>query len=91
MVYDEGFAVDVGDFSYFAFSKFYKDGHDHKSDCSKTLIGWYHNKQENTMGCYKGFKIDGSSQINDEVKHEYVVQPKEYQSDVSESVETVAK
>jgi hypothetical protein len=43
MVYDEGFDVTVNDISYFAFSKFYKDGFDHKSDCSKTLLGWYHN------------------------------------------------
>ena len=40
------------------------------------------------MGCYKGAKEDGSSQINDEVKHEYVVQPKEYQSHSTETVAT---
>jgi len=43
MVYDEGFDVTVNDVSYFAFSKFYKDGFATKSDCSKTLLGWYHN------------------------------------------------
>jgi len=60
MVYDEGFDVTVNDVSYFAFSKFYKDGYDHKSDCSKTLLGWYHNTAENTMGCFRGHKADGS-------------------------------
>ncbi len=67
MVYDEGFEVDINNINYFAFSKFYKEGTAHKSDCSSTLVGWYHDKANNLMGCYTGKKSDGSEQINDEV------------------------
>jgi len=80
MIYDEGFDIIVGNTHYFAFSKFYKDGSDHKSDCSKTLVGWYHNTESGQKGCWKGEKSDGKSQINQEVKHAYVVQPKDQMS-----------
>jgi len=47
MIYDEGFEVDVDNMNYFAFSKFYKEGHEYKSECSKTLKGWYHDIKNN--------------------------------------------
>ncbi len=75
MVYDEGFDIQIGGIDYFAFSKFYKSGSEHKSDCSSTLVGWYHDKYNNMQGCFKGKKADGKEIINDEVKHAYVVQP----------------
>ena len=56
MVYDEGFGVEFGNVKYFAFNRFYDDGQEYKSDCSQTLIGWYHNLNNNRVGCYKGFQ-----------------------------------
>lgn len=73
MVYDEGFSVSVSNIDYFAFSKFYEEHGEHKSECSKTLVGWYHDWNNNQMGCYQGMKSDGSSQVNHELKHEYIV------------------
>lgn len=29
-----------------------------KSDCSKTLVGWYYNKMTNEKGCYRAYKSD---------------------------------
>lgn len=60
MVYDEGFDFTLNDVTYFAFSKFYEEDFDHKSDCSKTLDGWYHDLGKNEMGCFRGHKADGS-------------------------------
>ncbi len=58
MVYDEGFDIQLNGVDYFAFSKFYKEGRDHKSDCSSTLMGWYYDKANKMQGCWKGHKSD---------------------------------
>jgi cathepsin C len=55
MIYDEGFEVAVGDFVYFAFSKFtFTDAaRTHNvSHCDETQIGWYHNAERSKFGCY---------------------------------------
>jgi cathepsin C len=42
MIYDEGFEVHLKGVKYMAFSKYVSDGsYDYKSECSKTLVGWY--------------------------------------------------
>ncbi len=58
MVYDEGFDIQLDGVDYFGFSKFYKEGYEHKSDCSSTLMGWYHDKTNKMQGCWKGHKTD---------------------------------
>eukprot|EP00746_Dinoflagellata_sp_MGD_P161963 gnl/MRDRNA2_/MRDRNA2_89319_c0_seq1.p1 gnl/MRDRNA2_/MRDRNA2_89319_c0~~gnl/MRDRNA2_/MRDRNA2_89319_c0_seq1.p1 ORF type:complete len:529 (+),score=83.86 gnl/MRDRNA2_/MRDRNA2_89319_c0_seq1:102-1688(+) len=65
MVYDEGFEVAVGEFTYFAFSRFElvpdnfaPDGHRNISHCDETQVGWYHDKARQQWGCYVGKKVN---------------------------------
>ena len=44
MVYDEGFDINFGSLNLFAFSRYFKDKNDWASDCSSTLVGWFHDK-----------------------------------------------
>mmetsp|Transcript_6488 Transcript_6488/g.11043 ORF Transcript_6488/g.11043 Transcript_6488/m.11043 type:complete len:579 (+) Transcript_6488:195-1931(+) len=61
MIYDEGFEVDIGDLSFFAFSKFEFRGEDGRSNnvshCDQTQIGWYRDTMRSRWGCYFGRKI----------------------------------
>lgn len=62
MIYDEGFEVDIGDLSFFAFSKFdFVQGDDGQranvSHCDQTQIGWYHDTTRSRWGCYFGKKV----------------------------------
>jgi len=62
MIYDEGFEVDIGDLSFFAFSKFdFVPGDDGQranvSHCDQTQIGWYHDTTRSRWGCYFGRKV----------------------------------
>eukprot|EP01017_Pseudomicrothorax_dubius_P006970 TRINITY_DN120_c0_g1_i1.p1 TRINITY_DN120_c0_g1~~TRINITY_DN120_c0_g1_i1.p1 ORF type:complete len:539 (+),score=148.03 TRINITY_DN120_c0_g1_i1:139-1755(+) len=86
MVYDEGFAFNVGQKKYFAFSKYFKQDGQFLSDCSKTLVGWYNDAQTGEWGCYRGKKLlgDGESKsdyINKQKEQKNVVQPKDTFSD----------
>jgi len=63
MVYDEGFEVNVGDLSFFAFSNFTFEaaGSDpptkhNVSHCGQTMVGWYRNADRTRFGCYYGEK-----------------------------------
>jgi len=63
MIYDEGFEVAMGDFVYFAFSKFtltegLPEGQNNASHCGETQIGWYHDKARSRWGCYVGQKVN---------------------------------
>ena len=59
MIYDEGFEINIGDYSFFAFSKYYPEGKNHfESDCGQTLVGWYNNKRTGEKGCYNAVKKD---------------------------------
>lgn len=63
MIYDEGFEVQIGGRSFFAFSKYVpnpgtplssdKVAH-YTSHCDETMVGWWHDKTANTWGCYRG-------------------------------------
>jgi cathepsin C len=62
MVYDEGFEVNLGSLSFFAFSNFTFEGKPHEkkhnvSHCSQTMVGWYRNADRTQFGCYYGSKI----------------------------------
>jgi hypothetical protein len=62
MVYDEGFAMEFEDLSFFAFSN-YEIATDedsiktYKSKCYSTCVGWYTNKDGSQWGCYRAQKI----------------------------------
>lgn len=66
MIYDEGFEVQVGDHTYFAFSKFEMvnspHGRTNVSHCDQTEVGWYHNKARDQWGCYVGRKIEAHAE-----------------------------
>jgi len=58
MVYDEGFEVNVGGRSFFAFSNFTFDSEKHNvSHCDETMVGWYSNENRTAFGCYYGEKL----------------------------------
>jgi len=61
MVYDEGFEVNVGDLSFFAFSNFTFQGDPslkhNVSNCNETIVGWYQTKDRKQFGCYYGTKV----------------------------------
>jgi len=61
MVYDEGFEVNLGDLSFFAFSNFTFQSspsapHEkhNVSNCDGTMVGWYRNADRTMFGCYFG-------------------------------------
>lgn len=56
MMYDEGMILDLEDISLFVFFRFSMENGKGKSDCSKTLIGWYR-RQDKSMGCFFGEQI----------------------------------
>ena len=84
MVYDEGFNIEFGDFSFFAFSKYSVDSGIpgktiYNSHCYSTLIGWYSNKDKTKWGCYKAQKAntDFNKVTFSDVKNTVqIVQPK---------------
>jgi cathepsin C len=69
MVYDEGFEVNIGGFSYFAFMKYKPrkktqltsdEVSDYISYCDKTMVGWYHDTSGSRWGCFRGAKSKSS-------------------------------
>ena len=72
MVYDEGFEVQIGGRSFFAFLRFRaskeprdnaplapKDTAGFASECSRTATGWYHAANRTEWGCYYGVQAGG--------------------------------
>jgi hypothetical protein len=66
MVYDEGLEVRVGGHTYFAFFAYSpktaadlnsKEVERYDSHCDRTMIGWYHNDDFSTRGCYRAQKF----------------------------------
>jgi len=73
MVYDEGFEVKMGDFTFFAFSRFElipddsaESGHRNISHCGETEVGWYHNAARSQWGCYVGKKLSSTKALVEE-------------------------
>ena len=63
MVYDEGFNVDLDEFSFFAFSKYTIEKSNkeagvtiNNSYCYQTSVGWYHNQDKTKWGCFYATK-----------------------------------
>jgi len=84
MVYDEGFDVNVEEYSFFAFSKystnpnqseFFSGNKKNKwvSMCYSTLLGWYHKGE--SWGCFYGHKNNKNSDFitNGEVNNKMIV------------------
>jgi len=72
MVYDEGFEVNVGGHSYFAFMLYKprkdtalssEEVSDYISYCDQTMVGWYHD-ETNNFGCFRGSKSDSGNDDN---------------------------
>jgi hypothetical protein len=66
MVYDEGLEVRIGGHTYFAFFAYEpktaadlqsKEVERYDSHCDRTMIGWYHNDDFSTRGCYRAQKV----------------------------------
>ncbi len=64
MVYNEGMEIRIEKMKILVFNKYFKDGEKFKSNCGKTLIGWYRTESEE-YGCIRGEKKDGKDIIND--------------------------
>lgn len=56
MIYDEGFEVAVGDYIFFAFSRFDWVDNKNVTNCDETMRGWYSNKARTQWGCYRGVR-----------------------------------
>ena len=69
MVYDEGFEVQLGGFTYFAFSAYAARGDAetlagteddmYVSHCDRTLLGWYRARDGSRWGCFYGERDAG--------------------------------
>lgn len=66
MIYDEGFEINIADYSFFTFSKYESDNVEFKSVCDQTLVGWYNNNGK--KGCYKGYKPTGDGKATENTK-----------------------
>jgi len=81
MVYDEGFEVNIGERSFFAFSNFSFEGKKHKkhnvSHCTETIVGWYANAQRTEFGCYYGGRTDAQEAVSllSETRSQHVIAP----------------
>eukprot|EP00929_Paragymnodinium_shiwhaense_P000522 TRINITY_DN10075_c0_g3_i1.p2 TRINITY_DN10075_c0_g3~~TRINITY_DN10075_c0_g3_i1.p2 ORF type:complete len:598 (+),score=159.03 TRINITY_DN10075_c0_g3_i1:134-1795(+) len=85
MVYDEGFEVNVGGMSYFAFSNFtFKPkvkghaGPRNVSHCGETMVGWYRTTDRAKYGCYFGVKTAQTAEVflaTEEEHEEYSPEP----------------
>ena len=51
MIYDEGVEINIKNFSFFSYFKYTGNLKSYKSDCSKSLVGFYSYK--NKPGKYK--------------------------------------
>ena len=74
MVYDEGFDVNINDYSFFAFSKYAPNSHDKwYSMCYSTLLGWFHKGDD--WGCFYATKDNESPNAitNGEVNNKLLV------------------
>eukprot|EP00746_Dinoflagellata_sp_MGD_P144784 gnl/MRDRNA2_/MRDRNA2_77480_c0_seq1.p1 gnl/MRDRNA2_/MRDRNA2_77480_c0~~gnl/MRDRNA2_/MRDRNA2_77480_c0_seq1.p1 ORF type:complete len:514 (-),score=81.24 gnl/MRDRNA2_/MRDRNA2_77480_c0_seq1:216-1757(-) len=65
MVYDEGFAFELGKISYFAFSRFdfvasLTGSKTAKSTCSETIQGWYSDQDRTMYGCYTARRVEAA-------------------------------
>jgi hypothetical protein len=68
MVYDEGFAIEFENLSFFAFSNYEISSDEdsiktYKSKCYSTCVGWYRNKDGTQWGCYRAQKIGRNPSI----------------------------
>jgi Cathepsin C exclusion domain len=83
MVYDEGFDINIEDYSFFTFSKYSPNPNQFNyfgtkkdkwvSMCYSTLLGWYH--KGDSWGCFYGHKTNESPETitNGEVSNKMVV------------------
>jgi len=67
MIYNEGFEIRINNHRIFVFSKYFKDGSTFKSDCSKTLVGWYYQEKSEKYACVKGFKQDEDGDADEDI------------------------
>jgi hypothetical protein len=66
MIYDEGFEVRVGPARILVFNEYFKgekNSKEWKSNCAKTIVGWFHNEETNEYACVKGKKKNGKDII----------------------------
>lgn len=59
MIYDEGFEVTYEHQKIFVFSQYYPDPNNSTlmlSNCSATIVGWYHNYLTDEYTCIRGTK-----------------------------------
>lgn len=63
MIYNEGFEMRINNHRLFTFSEYFKTRGEFKSNCAKTLIGWYHEEGTNNYACFRGYKINSESMI----------------------------
>ena len=75
MIYDEGFEIRHNGVRYFSFSEYVQTGSGFKSKCSETLVGWYHNYNNDQKGCFKAQKVGADKDLTQNIKQAYVVEP----------------
>jgi len=61
MIYDEGFEISFDSKKFMAFNKYFKTSSNWKSDCGKTLAGWYTSFGTGERACFIGVKTDSSA------------------------------
>lgn len=79
MIYDEGFALELGEMSFFSFSNYKRSDPNDKSKfdsmCYSTTVGWYRNRDSTKWGCYKATKlgVDPDTVTTHDTKNNMVV------------------
>jgi len=73
MMYDEGMIIEHKVFSMFVFFRYSLWDGKSKTDCSKTLIGWYKNKTNGKMGCFYGDQVRKANLISSISKGEAII------------------
>ena len=54
MIYNEGFEMRINKHRFFNFNNYFRENGEYKSNCAKTLIGWYHEEGTNNYACFEG-------------------------------------
>ena len=64
MVFDTGYEIDIHGIKFFSFFDYQSTDSNltnFTTNCSATIVGWYHHFEPDFMGCFRAIKTSGNS------------------------------